>query len=916
MRSRRLSAATLAFAAATLLTLAPAAWSHGHGTGAGKPGPLKLDRSESSALGAGHAREHARARVLERLARARWERMTPAQRRQRVSTAELASQSFTRSLEAQTSRSDVGFWDQQLYPLQDEAAIHASMMPTGELLIFGRQALNERRVPITNRGSASIFDPRTGQARPAPPPPIPENPSPIPGEPPMPAAIYCAGQALLSDGRVLIVGGNLSEPDPDPSHGRPNYAGLRYTFLFDPWKEKAGQPAWEIGPRMSNGRWYPSVVKLSSGDTLIMSGYDETGRPNPTNPRMDLFRPGIDDRPGVTALVPFPGGFRGPGSDVAPGARHGQSLYPRMFTLPDGNVVLASPGGEDSAILDTKKAIDRNSPKGSAWRQLSPPSDAHFGGAAVLEPQMDVFGGSWRVLVAGGAPEFPYDQLHLGTDVVERLNAGPGTQGWSSQPPLGQPRHFPNNVLLPDGGMVLVGGGSGNDPNSVGNFYLENPAPPQLRQVELRQPDGTWRLGAAQQEWRTYHSTASLLPDGRVFSGGDDYHEGPDPLTPLPASERRDSAEIYWPPYLFNGDDCAPRPAIRDVKATSTVTLPWPGPEPRSCVSPPAVPPAPPAVAAPTLTYAKTFGIFSEHAQNGMQAVLVAPSATTHSFDMNQRVVPLRIASVVEAGGLNAVAPANSAIAPPGYYMLFVIDADGTPSIARWVRLPPPPRAALTPAPKPSPAPLKPPQPITKLTAKLAVRHARIRRGSRRLEVLARISSKASGKVKMKLVAGGRRTSFEAKIDAARRRIRVLRKIPKSQARLGTGIVTISYAGDKDTRSQSVRLRAAPHAARLAMKRPTLTSGGRIRARGTIAKRARGGVRVQLQFDYAGLTRTEELRARISKGAWKLDEQLSKAVRAQISKRSGTLHSYTLFTGYKRAGMRGEMRSFEVLGDP
>ena len=252
--------------------------------------------------------------------------------------------------------------------------------------------------------------------------------------------------------------------------------------------------------------------------------------------------------------------------------------------------------------------------------------------------------------------------------------------GWTSDPDLNRARFYLNNVLLPDGGIVVVGGGVGADyrnDQSPGNYYVGTPAPPagqqvpdppaQLKQVELRRPgERTWRLGAAQQEWRTYHSTAWLLPDGRVISAGDDGNQK------LIAS--RDDAEIYWPPYLFDGNECALRPVIRGVGA-------------------PGAPP-PGARAWATLTYGERFGIFSEHAQPGTQAVLVAPAATTHGVDMNQRLVPLAVDATVAAGGLNVTMPAAAPIAPPGYYMLFVVDPDGTPSEARWVHVLPPAEAA------------------------------------------------------------------------------------------------------------------------------------------------------------------------------------------------------------------------------
>ncbi len=68
------------------------------------------------------------------------------------------------------------------------------------------------------------------------------------------------------------------------------------------------------------------------------------------------------------------------------------------------------------------------------------------------------------------------------------------------------------------------------------------------------------------------------------------------------------------------------------------------------------------------------------------RAVLVAPASTTHAVDMNQRYVPLRVTGTA-GGRLGVRAPANANVAPPGYYMLFVLDRSGTPSLARWVRL-------------------------------------------------------------------------------------------------------------------------------------------------------------------------------------------------------------------------------------
>ena len=123
---------------------------------------------------------------------------------------------------------------------------------------------------------------------------------------------------------------------------------------------------------------------------------------------------------------------------------------------------------------------------------------------------------------------------------------------WKGDSPLNVPRSYQNTVLLPDRSMVAVGGGVGE--SVADGKYAIDPNGRQ-RQVELYSPaTGKWRLGPAQVEDRGYHSTAILLPDGRVWSAGDEKH----PLEPGGGWALTDTAEIYSPPYLFKG----PRPRI------------------------------------------------------------------------------------------------------------------------------------------------------------------------------------------------------------------------------------------------------------------------------------------------------------------------------------------------------------------
>ncbi|MCP9491948.1 MAG: hypothetical protein MSC31_19045 [Solirubrobacteraceae bacterium MAG38_C4-C5] len=229
----------------------------------------------------------------------------------------------------------------------------------------------------------------------------------------------------------------------------------------------------------------------------------------------------------------------------------------------------------------------------------------------------------------------------------------------------------------------------------------------------------------------------------------------------------------------------------------------------------------------------------------------------------------------------------------------------------------PPPEPAPPPAlPSPPPAPPLPSlaSPLVLFPAKIEVERARVLRGDRRLSVLAPITGRAAGEVEVEFFAAQERVEFSEDIDAQNRRVRFNRAIPADQARLGTGILTMTYPGDGDTRPQEVRLRAASQQAKLELDRPVIEDG-RLKADGTISGRARGIVRLQLQYVVDGDTETIELRGEIDDGRWEIDEALSEEARDEIARRSGTVHSYTLFTGYFERRIRGEMQSFQVLGD-
>jgi hypothetical protein len=185
-----------------------------------------------------------------------------------------------------------------------------------------------------------------------------------------------------------------------------------------------------------------------------------------------------------------------------------------------------------------------------------------------------------------------------------------------------------NATLLPDGKVLVTGGSSGTE-TAIG--FSSKP----VYAAETWDPaTGGWTILASNTVFRGYHSVALLLPDGRVLTAGGNFEA---------------TAEVFSPPYLFKGA----RPTI---------------------------------LSAPTgVKYGQTFFVETPEGTSITKATWMRLGSVTHTNNMSQRINQLSFSAA--AWGLEVRAPSSKNSCPPGHYMLFLLNGNGVPSVARIVRV-------------------------------------------------------------------------------------------------------------------------------------------------------------------------------------------------------------------------------------
>jgi hypothetical protein len=453
------------------------------------------------------------------------------------------------SIEAQ-----IGKWSPAMnWPL---VAVHTSLLPNGELLIWDAWELPSSKARLWNPSTnvfTNVFNPW---------------------------GLFCAAHSSLADGRLLVTGGHAG-----------GEIGIRQTNIFNPVTR-----SWETAPDMGVERWYPSSTTLGDGRVVVISG--------------QLVHGVFADIPEVYNPATNSWSFL---SNVNTGDMHDPE-YPLAFLAPDGRilVVAATPG--------IARVLDVNA---QTWTAL-PNMPQRFGSAAMYRPG--------QVLYTGGGNGGRNVPSQTDASVINMNDANPS---WRQIAPMAYPRYQHNLVTLADGNVLAVGGST-----TLSLTSHSGTLPAEMWNPDTEQ----WTTMASMRDPRMYHSTALLLPDGRVLAaGGGQLDEGGQ------AAINYYTAEIYSPPYLFKG----PRPTISSAPATAA--------------------------------YGATIPVHSPDAKSITSVAFIGLASNTHTVDMNQRYVEVPFTR--SGSTLNVQTPSNANVMPPGYYMLVIKNGEGVPSVATNVRV-------------------------------------------------------------------------------------------------------------------------------------------------------------------------------------------------------------------------------------
>ncbi|WP_413759009.1 galactose oxidase-like domain-containing protein [Streptomyces sp. MMBL 11-3] len=317
-----------------------------------------------------------------------------------------------------------------------------------------------------------------------------------------------------------------------------------------------------------------------------------------------------------------------------PGPKRYFPTYPALFLTQGGKLFYpASNAGYGPAELGRDAGLwDLKTNKFQKVPGLSDPDETETSASLLLPPAQDQ-----KVMVLGGGGVGESKRSTSRTAVVDLKKDNPV---FEDGPDLPQGTRYLNSVIMPDDSVFTSNGAKDYRGRGASNIH----------KAQFYDPgSNSFRAAAAPKVGRNYHSEALLLPDGRIATFGSDPLFDDQQNTKLGHFEQR--MEIYTPPALHK--NAKSRPALGD------------GPQ--------------------EVTGDGRATFATRHPGRIANARLMRPSAVTHTTDVEQRSIALGLTRTDDS--VTVEVPRDRTLVPPGWYMLFVTDADGTPSEAKWIQV-------------------------------------------------------------------------------------------------------------------------------------------------------------------------------------------------------------------------------------
>lgn len=455
--------------------------------------------------------------------------------------------------------------------------------------------------------------------------------------------LFCSGHACLPNGRLLVAGGTLIK-NPDNLamlYGNP-VEGSYLSFVFD-----SGRNAWTRVGNMDKTRWYPTCIALPSGDVLGMSGWAVHSHAETFATSSIFYNPTRKqwaDPYKTTAQISLP-------------------MYPRLHVIPSGAVFYVG-FGTDEFDFGTSPAAFQTPIEPNAWLSFGSYNTLHAStyGTSVLHIRRDNAGNPIAkifVFGGGGLANLAVDrQANDLTQVFDLPSTSPVP--YMPQAPrmtenMAFARRHHYAVALPNGKILIAGG-------VKRNYYGENSIGTESDYVlpaeEFDPVSEQFTTLAQAQIGRGYHSCATLLQDGRVATFGTGNPNRPKLQPDDPDLETR--IEIYSPAYCFGA-----RPSIGSIMdITEDGRL----------------------LDVKSFRYATNY-ILNVSGGPIERAILIHPGSATHGLNSDQRYVELIITPSARSDAVAVSTPPGRNWAPPGDYLLFVVDTNGAPSEGYWITL-------------------------------------------------------------------------------------------------------------------------------------------------------------------------------------------------------------------------------------